>query len=465
MGEKMICITPAIHVDEINDPAQLESLRLSWQALFSETPRASFFHSLDWLQTSWTHFGAGHRLRILVVSRGTRAIGILPLIVRREKTRIGSMHVLTYPLTDWGSWFGPIGPNPTATLISGLRHIAQTPRDWDLLDLRWVDRDRLDHTRTPSAMQQTGLQPHERIWKTAAIVELNGNWQDYWSSRSAKFRQNIMRERRRLSEQGVVRHIRYRPRGRFHGEEDPRWDLYDACRRLAELSWQSEEPDGTLIHDDVADFFRDAHFMAARNGMLDMNLLTLNDRPVAYAYNYHHEGRLFGLRIGYDPVYKRFGVGNVLSYELLKDSAERKDVELDLGSGSMHVKLKWATRLAQIYHYTHYPISAPRSQLLRFKHWTDKKRHFFAARRPFAWPTWHQAIELLTSISLPLYVPQRKSVNHELAAVALPGAFSSEALPALVHGYPGNRFGPGRPACCQCGRSPIIGVGRHERRR
>ena len=51
---------------EINDPLELDSLRLTWKLLLSETRRASFFQSLDWLQTYWNHFGHDQRLRVLV---------------------------------------------------------------------------------------------------------------------------------------------------------------------------------------------------------------------------------------------------------------------------------------------------------------------------------------------------------------------------------------------------------------
>ena len=102
------------YVREINDPQQLEELRLMWTAMLPSTPGASFFHSLDWLQVYWKHFGAGQQLRVLVLYVMDQPMGILPLAIRRERTRIVSVRLLSYPLHDWGSWFGPIGPHPRA---------------------------------------------------------------------------------------------------------------------------------------------------------------------------------------------------------------------------------------------------------------------------------------------------------------------------------------------------------------
>ena len=65
-----------IHVEEINELDQLAGRRLLWNALLPQTRGATFFHSLDWLEVYWQHFGAGQRLRTLVVSADGRPLGI-----------------------------------------------------------------------------------------------------------------------------------------------------------------------------------------------------------------------------------------------------------------------------------------------------------------------------------------------------------------------------------------------------
>ena len=95
---------------------------------------------------------------MLVVRADEQPLGILPLVVRSESTRVGRVRTLTYPLHDWATFYGPIGPNPTATLLAGLHHVHQTRRDWDLLDLRWVDLDGCDRGRTERAMRQNRFQ-------------------------------------------------------------------------------------------------------------------------------------------------------------------------------------------------------------------------------------------------------------------------------------------------------------------
>lgn len=357
-------------VQEVNDIKDLAGYRLLWNWLLPRTGNATFFQSLDWLEVYWRHYGGGQKLRVLLVSAAGRPIGILPLVVRTEKTRVGPVRVLTYPLHDWGTFYGPIGPNPTATLLAGLKHVHGTPRDWDLLDLRWVDKIGCDMGRTRHTMECAGFRPRERAWARAAVVDMAGTWEGYWHTRAKKWRQNVRRLERRLTKRHEVKHVRYRPQGDAYGDGDPRWDLYDASVELAQKSWQGSSDTGTtLCHQSVEQYLRDTHARAARSGSLDLNLLVVDGNPAAFSYNYHHQGSVYGLRMGFDPSLAALGPGTVLQKMMLEDSFRRGDHFYDMGVGSLACKRHWQTSVATSFRYTHFPSGVPVAQLLRIKRW------------------------------------------------------------------------------------------------
>ncbi len=290
-------------VREINDLRELAGCRPLWNALLAQTAGASFFHSLEWLETYWTHFGKDCRLRVLVVSRGSRVVGILPLVVRTERRRIGAVRVLTYPLDHWGSFYGPIGPHTRATMLAGLSHVRGSARDWDFIELPWVDATGCDQGRTRSALKHAGLGVLDERWQPSALVDLtaNGGWQTYWASRTSRWRNNVRRSEKKLAQQGDVKYVRYRPTGLTGGQCDPRWDWYEQCERIARASWQGDSDNGTtLTHEAIRPFLRDCHRVAAAAGALDLNLLLVDEEPVAFNYAYHYAGYVFGLRTGYD---------------------------------------------------------------------------------------------------------------------------------------------------------------------
>jgi len=236
------------------------------------------------------------------------------------------------------------------------------------LDFRWTNKHAADRGRTPRALQAVGWQAEEGRWATTAVIELSGSWHDYLSSRSQKWRANRGRQQRRLERQGRVAYQRYRPRGIRWGESDPRWDLLDTCEQVALRSWQSESTTGTTItHASIRPFLRDCHAAAARLGMLDVNLLRVDGQPIAYGYGYHWQGRLTGLRMGYDQAMAQSGCGNTLLAWTIRDCYERGDHWYDLGPGSLRYKRHYATGFETSYCYTHFPAANIRAQILRLK--------------------------------------------------------------------------------------------------
>jgi CelD/BcsL family acetyltransferase involved in cellulose biosynthesis len=357
-------------VREINQIDELAEFRRQWGDLLRQTAGASFFQSLEWLEIYWRHFGAPQRLRTLVVLNEDRPVGILPLVVRCEATRVGRLRVLTFPLHDWGSFYGPIGPDPGLTLAAGLEHIGRTPRDWDLLELRWQGAPDTDPLQAQRAMRAAGFQAYPTVWDRTAVVDLTGTWESYWSARKGGWRRRFRHTEQSLAQRGEISFVRYRPPGTEQGDGGPRWDLYEACQQLARRSWQGGATNGTtLCHQAVSGFLREAHEAAAAAGAVDLNLLLLDGVPVAFVYGYHWRGYVYGLRRGYDAQCAREGVGNVLLARVLQDSFARGDRLYDMGVGSLDNKRHFQTRLAPVLRCSHFPAAALRSQALRIKRW------------------------------------------------------------------------------------------------
>ncbi len=360
---------------EINSLEGLLPYRFVWRGLFADTRNASFFQTYEWFACYWRHFGASQQMRLLIVLHGDTAIGIVPFIIRTEPTKAGPVRVLTYPLHDWGSLYGPIGPQPTAAMLLAFRYLAETRRDWDILDLRWIDEEGSDHGRTGSAMALAGLSAVNSEWKHSAVVEFDAGWAPYWAARKSHWRTNCRRNERRLEAIGEVRMVRYRPVGSASGDDDPRWRLFEQCIELARRSWQGDVADGTTMsHEQIVGFLREAHGEAVKLGMVDICVLEVDGRAVAFAYNYQFNGRVFGLRMGHDRDQTFEGAGTVLMLRMLRDSAQRGDTLVDLGPEYLDCKRNWLTKIVSSGRATHYPALALRAQALRLKRWWDRRR-------------------------------------------------------------------------------------------
>ena len=373
-GTRLAILNRMAEVHEVNDLEELAGYRLLWNSWLPQTPRATFFNTLEWLDTYWRHFGHDQQLRVLVVRSGGSDVGILPLCVRTERHRFGRMRVLGYPLDDWGPWYGPIGSNRAATMLAAMQYLRNSERDWDAIDLRSNGPPASDGGRARRSMQVVGLLSQEQPYQTMSIVDLGGDWEEYLAGRSCKHRHEIRRVLRRVFGDDDVQYIRHRPAPARDGDGDPRWDLFAMCQQVALASWQATMTNGnTLTHERVRHFLRDAHQIAAHNGMLDLNLLLVDDRPAAFAYNYHYDGRVTGLRMGYDPTVGCSGLGTALLVRTLEDSFTRGDASYDLGPGEARFKRQFRTRTETSYRLTYWPLGSWRSQAVRLAHWARQR--------------------------------------------------------------------------------------------
>ena len=368
-------ISPVADVIEINSLDQLQPYRMVWNSLFMQTPRASFFHTYNWLHSYWKHCAGNQRMRILVIRASGTPLGIVPLCVRTERFRACSARILTYPIRDWGTWFGPIGPNPSASMFMAMQHIRDTPRNWDLMELRWTDAQRSDRSAALRAMRAAGFRPRKSAHHSVSIVQFNGDWDSYLNGKKSKWRSNLKQQMRTIEKCGKIGFIRYRPLGVAQGDGDPWWELFDTCRKVSQQSWQGSSKTGASLNNaQTRNYLQESHADAARRGMLDITLLTVNNQPAAFTYNYHHNGHVHGLRMGYDSAISNSGLGNVLMARTIEDSFQRGDVSHDLGVGDNQFKREFRTGIESSFQFSHYPWAVVRSQTVRLSRWIDSKR-------------------------------------------------------------------------------------------
>lgn len=366
-----------VDIVEVNDIEELGQYRMLWNSLFPGTPNATFFNTFDWLDTYWRHFGHDQRLRVIIAYSGGEPLGILPLCVRKEQYRVSNVRVLTYPLDNWSTWYGPIGPNPSATMLAAMQHLRQTPRDWDMMELRWVADDNSQGGKSARAMRVAGMFSEKEEYQSTSIVDVPATFDKYLAGKSHSLRRAFRKTIRDYFVDGQAEYIRHRPLPASHGDGDPRWDLYADCEVIAHSSWQSQSDSGnTITHERVRDYFRAAHEVAARLGMLDLHVLKLDGKPAAYLYGYHYQGNVTAIRTGFDAS-NHTGIGNALTLQAIQDSCNRGDRTIDFGPGEREHKRRVRTRTATTYRITYTPLDSWRSQAVRFSRWA--KRRFAAA--------------------------------------------------------------------------------------
>lgn len=342
-----------IAIAELTSIEQLSSMRLLWRALLGKTRGATFFQSAEWLEAWWRYSGEGQSLKVLCIGVGGKTIGMVPLTVRRETTDVGRLRTLNYPLDDWGTFYGPVGANPTAALYAAMRHLQQSPRDWDLIDLRHVDEARLDQGRTANALRMSGLSALEQTWAELPAIRL-----DQWDAGEVFARHSqLRRAEHQLSNRGRLISIRHRPAGNDLGPAEMRRDLLDDCLKLLRDRPENERQ-----------LIADAYHAAALAAMVELNLVYLNGRPAACAINFVNQGEVDVFAAAVDPELAPAAT-DVLRGRMLLDAMDLGDTVFRFSPRTAWLAEGWSNATLTSGRHTHFASVGLRAQLLRLNQW------------------------------------------------------------------------------------------------
>lgn len=362
-----------ISVAEINDIDRIDHFRLAWRSLLGKTKGATFAHSPEWLEQYWSHFGRDLKLRVLFVTLQNKVIGIVPLVVKPVSTPLGTLRVLTYPLDSWGSFYGQIGGNPAATMVTAMRHIRSSRRDWDLIDFRYIDQDGHDHQRTSNAFKSVGFQGSQQIWRQLPVINTeNTSWNEYFASRSARTRKLIEDALDTTAQDGHVSFYRSQLEDPLAPGWNPRWDLWT---QFEKMNFQSGKrlllAGGTCSLDQKLNFLRDIHGPASRSGSARIDALFVNHSLTALAYGLQHAEGTDYLALGRSPDAPPEAVTALIA-QMVQQSIMECEPALNLGLLGLSNAGLWKNQIQTSYRCSHFPITVPRAQLVRLNRWMQQ---------------------------------------------------------------------------------------------
>lgn len=369
-----------IEIAEVNDVTQLTQYASAWDQLHEQTPDATFFHTWEWLAVTWRHFPRSQKLRLIVLLQNGEPIGFVPFCVREQTYRVGNLRVLSYPLEDWAPFFGPIGVDRVECFRLAIEHVLHNGDDWDLIELRYLREQCEQYDELRKILSQRRQVFYDRPRMIAPVVELQEDWEAYVGGKSKNWRRSMRRERSQIDQLGEVRLESYRT-DPAAGQVDPRPDLWADCLQVAQQSWQASSSLGAAFcSPTVQPVLRELHDVACRRGMIDMNVLYLNERPVAFLYSYYCRGEVYALRSGYDASCPAKSLGTILLYEVVQRCFQRQDRRINLGPGTQDYKMRFATDAWRAINFSHYSPWSLRSQTLRLKTAVDSYLPGFDAR-------------------------------------------------------------------------------------
>lgn len=273
-----------------------------WDVLADRLAAPPFLRP-GWFRAWHDAYGEGE-LRLLSVHRGDELAGVLPVEVKGGAT--------LSPTNTHTPMFGPLadGPEVESALVRQLVGVAHGRLELAYADpaARWFAtlREELPGTRRSdrrSVMVQTIARPPH--------VSTAGGWDAYLAGRSRKFVKDLRRLRRRLGEHGAVELA-------VHSDLAGVDAALEEFVALESSGWKDGA--GTAIASRAASraFYAQIARWAAERGWLRLAFLRLDGRAIAAELDLACAGALYSLKCGFDPDYRAFGPGQLLTQDCLR---------------------------------------------------------------------------------------------------------------------------------------------------
>jgi CelD/BcsL family acetyltransferase involved in cellulose biosynthesis len=299
-----------------------ETLSAPWDALADRLSVAPFMRA-GWI-LAWSRAFARGRLSALTATRDGELVGLLPFIEHRG--------VLSAPANWHTPVFGFLAADREVSAALATRFVSMARVR---ADLSFLDRGDANLVECQLAAERAGRSALVRaVIHSPYVAVADMDWRSYRESLDRKARKDVERRRRRLDEQGSVSVD-------FVDGQTGLQRLLDEGFELEGSGWKRER--GSAITSDARThrFYTEIARWASTRGWLVLAFLRLDDKAIAFDLCLESGGASYVLKGGFDPAFRRFAPGMVLTYEALRRAFEQGLASYELLGTDDRYKLVW----------------------------------------------------------------------------------------------------------------------------
>lgn len=335
LGPEARVSAQALRVEAVSSYSSFLALEPVWNRLVNASGIDHPFLEHAWVRTWWECFGADAEPRILVVREGDETVAIAPLLATTvsmfgvKARRLGFFYNSHVPR---GGFIVTRRENDAYAAI--WEHISRY-RDWDIVQLCQLPEDSASLGAIEQFAREDGC--FTGTWTSGAspFIQLEGSWQQYQAGLATKHRSNLRNRFKRLRQIGPVELEQVRR----HEEVDAA--LAEGLK-LEAAAWKKDAGTAIACDSRVSRFYSLLARRAADKGWLRLHFLRAGETRVAFDYSLEYRGRMYLLKLGYDPEFAVYSSSNLLLSMVLEDAFGRGVKKYDFLGDSADWKRCWA---------------------------------------------------------------------------------------------------------------------------
>jgi len=193
-----------LQIDEIRTLREFEALRDTWRELQEAAGARSIFLSHEWFLVCAHCLMQGQQLLVLVLRRGGRPVGAVPLLSQRVRLRhlpARQIGFLENPLTPFVDF---LLTEPEEGLAAVLGYFRETRTDWDLISFAKLRQDSPHLELLPRVLDRQRQTFRVVTVSQTPFLRIQQSWEDFYQSKSQKFKKTRRSVANRIERLGPV---------------------------------------------------------------------------------------------------------------------------------------------------------------------------------------------------------------------------------------------------------------------
>lgn len=303
--------------------------RRGWRELVQADPAGSFFHTPAFLKLYWEEFGKTpeHLLLAFAEEDDGSQVGAVAFERIEETLRfLGGTEITDY--------MGPVGlPERQDAMAKELWTALLARDDWAEADLRGLLEDQPWFGLLRDSANAQGLVVREDEDGVAPFLPLPGSWDEYLAGLSSKYRHEIKRKARKLTEEA----------GAFRIVTADEGTLVPLLDRFVELHRTSEGPKGVFMVPGMEIFFRRLGEAFCADGVFKLTFIEVGGQLAAGTIGFVWGGTSYLYNSAFDRSWGTLAPGMVLVAEDIRLAIEEGCSGFDLLKGDYRYKYRFGS--------------------------------------------------------------------------------------------------------------------------
>jgi CelD/BcsL family acetyltransferase involved in cellulose biosynthesis len=289
---------------------EMNSFRNEWTEIYEQNAVKPHYLSFEFISLWFKCFALPSQARIFRIVSDGITIGFLPLVIKKD----GYFKILKSLTNAHCMHSGPLVRDGYLSLFKKLLFVELSSNysSWDVFTFDYV----YSFDRNSSLFCDDVLTNIQRRWQKRTtptyVTSLTSGYENYISSMSKNWRNNINKWARRLMKSGQSRFVCYQgTEGLLHWPE---------LLRLEDSGWKGENGSSLMrIGSNYQNYYLGLIDILGRSGDLRLFFLELNGLAIAGGFGYIENNTFHYWKTGFDAKYQNLSPSNQLFLFVVKN--------------------------------------------------------------------------------------------------------------------------------------------------